>query len=358
MRTRERSAFTLLELLVVIAIIAVLIGLLLPAVQKVRGAVARIQCVNNLKQIGLAAHNYHDANGRFPPGLNVSPNAIDPYPYYNLQAPWSGPYTGCLAYLLPYIEQDNAYKEIDKFDRGLFQFNSTSPAWAYGYGPWDFADPAVPASQRNGTGGGYPKALNTPIQSYRCPADPGVRADLVIDGMMINVRPPIGYFVQLDWVLNVPRYGAELGRSNYLGVMGGFGKVFPDDTGHSQWAPFTGIYYDNSQTKITDITDGTSNTLAFGEYLGGLHNKGTRDLELAWMGAGCLPTKYGLGPIYGPQQNDYFPLQFQSMHSGVVNFAFADGSVRGISRTADFHAFIYASGMADGQVFNPDDLGN
>jgi prepilin-type N-terminal cleavage/methylation domain-containing protein/prepilin-type processing-associated H-X9-DG protein len=358
MRTRERSAFTLLELLVVIAIIAVLLGLLLPAVQKVREAAARTQCVNNLKQIALAAANFESAMGYLPPGLNVSPNSTDPYPSYNLPVPWAGPYTGCLAYLLPYIEQDNVYKQVSAFDPGLFQLNSKSPAWAYGWGPWDFADAAVPASQRNGTGGGYPKALNTNIGIYLCPSNPAVRADLVIDGMMINVRPPIGYFVQLDWVLNVPRYGAELGRSNYVGVMGGFGKVFPDDTGHSQWAPFTGIYYVNSQTKITDITDGMSNTLAFGEYLGGLHNNGTRDLELAWMGAGCLPTKYGLAPIYGPQKNDYYPLQFQSMHSGVVNFAFADGHVTGISRTADFNAYVYASGMADGQVFNPADLGN
>jgi prepilin-type processing-associated H-X9-DG protein/prepilin-type N-terminal cleavage/methylation domain-containing protein len=354
MRSRERSAFTLIELLVVIGIIAMLVGLLLPAVQKVRAAAARAECANNLKQIALAAWNYQDANGAFPPGLNVSPNSKDPNPNYNYIPPWAGPYTGCLAYLLPYVEQDNVYKELNP---ALFLPNSTSPAWAYGYRPFDFDDPKVPQSQVNGTGGGYPKALNTNIRTYRCPADPGVSAEVILDAQGFNTRPPNGFYVGYDWVNNVPGYGRELGRSNYIGVMGGFGKVEPDDQGHREWAPFTGIYYANSTTRISEITDGTSSTLAFGEYLGGLHNNGTRDAESSWMGAGCLLTKYGLQPIYGPKRDDYYLGQFQGAHGGVVNFAFADGHVAGISRAADFNAFLYASGMADGQVYNDADLG-
>src|SRR5262249_53099212 len=147
MSAQRRTAYTLIELLVVIAIIGVLLGLLLPAVQKVRGAVARLQCQANLKQIALAAHHYHDAQGMFPPGLNVSLNSQDPNPLYNLPPPYAGPYTGCLAYLLPYIEQDNVYKELYNFDPpgaqprltpgALFLPNTTAPAWAYGYGPFD-----------------------------------------------------------------------------------------------------------------------------------------------------------------------------------------------------------------------------
>jgi len=353
-----RAAFTQIELLVVIAIIGALIGLLLPAVQKVRAAAALTQCRNNLKQIALAAANYESAHQCLPPGLNVSRNSRDPNSQFNFPPPWAGPYTGCLAYLLPYIEQDAAYQQLYSFDPGLFKLSSTSPAWAYGYGPWDFKDPSVPPSQWNGTGKGYPKAANTLIKSYLCPADPGTRAGAVIDGITLNTTDPVAYGVYFDWVYNAPGYGAELGRSNYLGVGGAFGVVQPGNPypGDAAWVPYTGIYYDNSQTKVTDITDGTSFTLAFGEYLGAIHNNGSREFELSWMGAGWCLTKFGLKPIYGPEKNDYTNAMFQSKHtSGIVNFAFADGSVHGISTGVAFKVYIYLSGMHDGQVVNPAD---
>jgi prepilin-type N-terminal cleavage/methylation domain-containing protein/prepilin-type processing-associated H-X9-DG protein len=365
-RPSLRAAFTLLELLVVIAIIGVLAGLIVPAVQSARAAAALTQCRNNLEQIALAALNYESAHQCLPPGLNVSPCSKDPNPQYNFPPPWAGPYTGCLAYLLPYMEQDNVYQQLWNFNPpgaglapgALFKRDTTCPAWAYGFGPFDFQDPSKPPSLRNGTGSGYPKAANTTVKSCLCPADPGTRAPEVIDGIMLNTADPFGYGTFFDWVYNAPGYGAELGRSNYLGVGGAYGVVQPGNPypATAALAPYTGIYYDNSQTRLTDITDGTSNTLAFGEYLGAIHNNGTREFELAWMGAGWCPTKWGLKPIYGREINDYFNGQFQSKHtSGIVNFAFADGSVHGISTGVDFNVYIYLSGMHDGKVVNEAD---
>jgi prepilin-type N-terminal cleavage/methylation domain-containing protein/prepilin-type processing-associated H-X9-DG protein len=359
MCAQPRAAFTLIELLVVIAIVGTLIGLLLPAVQTVRAAATRLQCQNNLKQIALAAAGYECANGVFPPGLNVSPNSRGPYPQYNYPPPWAGPYTGCLAYLLPYVEQDNVYQQLYRFDPGLFRLNSSSPAWAYGYGPWDFEDPGIPPSRWNGTGKGYPQAANTAIRTYLCPADPGIRADHVIDGASFNTTPPsVSWGLAADWVYNVPGYGAELGRSNYVGVGGAYGLVPPGSPANDlTWVPYTGVYYVSSQTRVTDVKDGTSNTLALGEWLGGVHIDGSRTYELSWMGAGWIPTRWGLAPVYGPRNNDYYEVQFQSKHArGVVNFAFADGSVRGVSQAVDFTVLIYASGMADGQVYSASDL--
>src|SRR5690242_2517716 len=109
----SRTGFTLIELLVVIAIIGVLIGLLLPAVQKVREAAARTQCVNNLKQIGLACHSYHDANNSFPPGY-IDGNPAGPSTPDNDV----GPGWGWAAFLLPYVEQQNLYKQIN-FSQGV-----------------------------------------------------------------------------------------------------------------------------------------------------------------------------------------------------------------------------------------------
>src|SRR5436305_984988 len=133
---RVRHGFTLVELLVVIAIIAILIGLLLPAVQKVREAAARASCQNNLKQISLAAHDYDSANGHLPPGLNWDATTN------------RGPKIGLLVYLLPYIEQDNIYRT---FPQAIFDPNS--PRW------WTY-------SQILNTNGVYAH-----VKSFECPAD-------------------------------------------------------------------------------------------------------------------------------------------------------------------------------------------
>jgi prepilin-type N-terminal cleavage/methylation domain-containing protein/prepilin-type processing-associated H-X9-DG protein len=371
MRKACRCGFTLIELLVVIAIIGLLIGLLLPAVQAAREAARRAQCTNNMKQIALAAHNFEGVFRQFPPGINLSPNSTDPNPGYNDPPPVAGPYTGCLAYLLPYVEQGNIYQQILQTSPTIFQPNTTIGAWAYNYPPFDFNDPNVPAQYHNGTGKGYPKAANTRITTFMCPSDSPGGGYLVFDAYGFYATMPGATFGEywLDWVYNIPSYGAEMGRSNYVGVAGGYGDVSPSDTrpANQAWAPFKGIYYENSQTKVSDITDGTSNTMAFGEALGLLHTNGYREAEISWMGAGAMGTKWSLSPLYGPtgdggpnaptSQNDYTYWQFQSLHPGIVNFAFADGSVHAISKTSDFNVYVYLSGMADGRVISANSVG-
>lgn len=187
MHSKRQSAFTLIELLVVIAIIAILIGLLLPAVQKVREAAARMKCQNNLKQIALAAHNYHDAYTRFPSG-GLAPTVV------------SGSQFSALAQLLPYIEQDNVHRLID----------FTRP-------------PTDPLND-------IPR--NQVIGGFRCPSDKE------------NPMPATG------------------GATNYLantGTMPFF--VIPGNSN------FNGVFYVNAITKIADLTDGTSNTVFFSERL-------------------------------------------------------------------------------------------
>jgi prepilin-type processing-associated H-X9-DG protein len=169
----------------------------------------------------------------------------------------------------------------------------------------------------------------------------------IIDGYGFYDPAFLPWIVGVDYVLDVPGYGHELGRTNYLGCGGAWGKVNPiADPTNAQWAPFTGIYHMNSRTRIAEITDGTSNTVAFGETL----SAGT--CEIAWMGAGWFVSKWGLAPD-GDDSNWRRPA---SRHSGIINFAFADGSVRPIGKYADYNTWIYVTGKADGKVIDPTNL--
>jgi prepilin-type N-terminal cleavage/methylation domain-containing protein len=298
-RFRSRSAFTLIELLVVIAIIAILIGLLLPAVQKVREAAARMTCSNNLKQISLAAHNYESAYGVLPPGFN------------------SASYVGSLAYLLPYIEQENIYRQIPI---NLLTVPGTGGTW------WGNSLSWAAAQNR--------------VKTFQCPSD-------LPDG----ITPSIGvfaYFTTTPSSLTGGYFAGNppLGTTNYVFSAGALGDV----TGfYGTWkGPFTL----NSKTTIVGVTDGSSNTVFVGEMLGGLEI-GNRDFKAAWMGAGALPTAWG---TISPAQW----YSFGSKHTGIVQFGWGDGSVRSMRKIGSatdwfstrWYAQQQAAGMVDGAVVN------
>jgi prepilin-type N-terminal cleavage/methylation domain-containing protein/prepilin-type processing-associated H-X9-DG protein len=326
-----RRAFTLIELLVVIAIIAILIGLLIPAVQKVRDSANNLSCKNNLKQIALAAHAYAGANNdTFPVGSNMSPNSTTQG--YTLPMPYAGPYTSVLAYLLPYIEQGNLYNLIPTT---YFTLNTTQGAWAYSTPPYDYNSGASPT---NGTG--YPHWADTHVKTYECPADTVYNlinpTDWVIDAYM-DVPASSGFGGDyLDYVYNVNGFGQQMGASNYIGSGGN-----PLSTNG-----YAGVYAANTPTRVVNVTaaDGTSNTIAFGEVAQGQY--GGSNFRMTWMGAGTMSVLYGLPA--SSAVGSFHPWQFSSKHGNFCNFAFCDGSVRPISSSVSVAVLDAAAGMSDG----------
>jgi prepilin-type N-terminal cleavage/methylation domain-containing protein/prepilin-type processing-associated H-X9-DG protein len=256
--TNPRRGFTLVELLVVIAIVAVLIGMLLAAVQKVRAAAARLQCINNMKQIGLALHGYHDIHETFPPG-GASSGRL--YPFLS----WMGR-------ILPHIEQDALWRQVQDDYR-------------------KYPDPFI------APGPGYPSGA-TVLRLYICPADP---------------QPPL--------YINPEGPDDRWGKASYCAVSG------------RNYYTLDGIFYTDSRTRLTDIKDGTSNTIMVGErpsydanpgWFGGLHVLGVNELPI-WGPDTCpIPTAFGPGR----PDNDCDIYRFWSYHTGGGNFLFADGSVR------------------------------
>ena len=301
--TKLRRAFTLIELLVVIAIIAVLIGLLLPAVQRVREAAARTQCQNQLKQIGLACHNYHDAHGHLPPAYTWVPPPPDPGKGKGPAAarPWdrlppdfyldpTDPGWGWAVHLLPYLEQDNLYRQLDL----------TRPVWAPSMFGW----------------------TDRPVAAYTCPADRETGRYQVHNLTGDQVAPAA--------------------TNSYVAVYGAEGLLT------AQPEKGNGVFFRNSKVKLTEVSDGTSTTLAVGE-------RPALFAKAPWTGAmsnGVVRTTPG-APVYvsssQPSQampmarigrkpiNDEWsqPHDFFSPHPTLINFVFCDGSVRGLRFSTD-----------------------
>jgi prepilin-type N-terminal cleavage/methylation domain-containing protein len=343
MLRKSRSGFTLIELLVVIAIIAILIGLLLPAVQKVREAAARTKCQNNLKQISLAAHNYESATGFLPPGY-IGPTLADGD---SLSAWFNGPYIGIMVFLLPYIEQENVFRSLQ-----LPTMNVADPGPGYPSNNWVEV-------------GGYPNAANYTAASragmplLQCPAFPGTPGrNVVIGGMHTIVIPP-SVFTGF-WSENYGGPGSPenvykpFTISNYL-ACNGTGRGTAQE----------GIYVNRGKSTTVGITDGSSNTLAFGECSGTRWpNEGDGqafDYTHNWFGSATIPSFRGMG--FGERASIRM---FSSYHtSGIVMFGLGDGSVRplrpGGSATVgspDNTVFRQINGKADGSVPNTGTLMN
>jgi prepilin-type N-terminal cleavage/methylation domain-containing protein len=289
--TRRRAGFTLIELLVVIAIIAFLIGLLLPAVQKVREAAARIKCGNNLKQIGLALHNYESANGAFPPG------ARDPRP--NTQP---GPGWGWPVFLLPYVEQTGLYSQLDP-DHTVF-----------GNG----ADTTVPT----------PQTL-IPLAVFRCPSDPGPPTNANYDGHATASYRGVGW-------------------SRPQTAPGPKGLMITNIDNPN------GVLYRNSRTRIADVTDGLSSTIFVAEVClddrrdkwGGIWaGVNRKDQYGLWISGVFWAIDEGPFRLNGPDK-----WGFCSPHPGAVGVLLGDGSVRFVSDTVDPRVPADMASRAGGEV--------
>jgi prepilin-type N-terminal cleavage/methylation domain-containing protein/prepilin-type processing-associated H-X9-DG protein len=331
----SRRAFSLIELIVVIGIIGVLVALLLPGVQTVRAAAARASCQNNLKQIGLACHDYQNSYGHLPAGADAQ-------------------FLGPLVYLLPFLDQENAYQNFSFGNTTVFPLWSDNPLnLPLGSGTTNI--PRPPALY-----GAEPK-----IRSFLCPANPPPESYATVEiGLIYG-------FVNLDFPSAIPRSerppttgiyagsppnllfvtypsGLVIGRSSYLGVSGYYAP--------SEYPQNVGLFTYLSQVSLAVVPDGTSTTVMIAEYAGGyLPFAGEGGVPSGLLAGSWVSTSFysgGGAPVSGAtavyNQENSSAWVFSSMHTGFINACYADGSVRPITTTIDFNTWVYITGYKDG----------
>ena len=362
MHSSVRRGFTLIELLVVIAIIAILIGLLLPAVQKVREAAARTQCSNSLKQLGLAAHNYESSYGYFPSGWqNPTPARTIASIIQDAPLPGAAKFTNVMVELLAFIEQDNLQKTWNFTDNARNLQNPTNPAGPAGQVVKIFLCPSSEVGQNptaivsgntyglnsyGGVGGRISFSVRTATVGTGAPNTSGTSPQPPAPTALVGVTP---------------------GGSNFGGV-----------TVH---ATNDGMFYVNSRVRMSAISDGTSNTFMFGERqhrdpvfdqiyttfpIKGWSGWAWVDQENAvgdYLVGACMPINWmvpasalGTSPS-NTSNNNFIRMKLSSMssgHTGGANVGMADGSVRFLRDSTPQPVLWAAATRAGGEVVTLD----